>query len=428
MPQTIEITRQQHFERFEENRRFGEMTDIAERLGYPIDTSISYQLRGDAVYALTDTVERPFHNQTLLAKLAGEHTFTGDQSFETTRLGLEHEEALMIDQLAAGNLAGNVLIKFSKIPDAVVEGQTGIKGYRRDLLRSFVRIYSQTLDGVDCRLFTLDHNHQQGIERAGELLGIDATRPSEEVLSDHVLLDVPGDLKDFVDQLVKKSIYTYDQTVSKGTGELTHAGSHYLNHQDAMSAITMQPELLGQHMDAIVVIMQRGLGEEVLEKERQKTAAAIKLATEGHKITSSGDASVTSEVSSGNYDRNCATGSGMNQAASMENIWSYGECQVCFTKTSVGSCKVCKSCARADDLGVDLVKLRELNMSDRQIARTVQHLGSQATKGVEKPKRTKHKLMEAKYGETIEIRTVTAVGSAYQNIVSKRTGKVIDRI
>lgn len=77
------MRRHNDFERFEQNRRFEEMTDIAERLSYPIDVTIQYELRDDAVHCLSDTVDRPFHNQTLLAKHSGEGKFTGNQSSMT---------------------------------------------------------------------------------------------------------------------------------------------------------------------------------------------------------------------------------------------------------------------------------------------------------------------------------------------------------
>ncbi len=423
--QTIETRRHQDYERFEANRRFEEMTDIAERLSYPIDTTIHYELRGDTVYAASDTVDRPFHNQTFQAMKAGEYQYTGDQAFQRERLRLEHEEALMIDQFATGNLEGNVLIKYSKVPDAVVEGGTSINGYRRDLLRSFVRMYYRTDSGVSCRLFTLDHNHRLGVEKVGALLDIDTTRPSEEVLADHTLLNVPADPEYFVERLVDRAIEVYDSAVEEEAGVRTHAGSHYLNKQDAMSAITNQSHLMSQHMDAIAAIMQRGLGEDVLEQERKKTAAAIKLASEGYEITSNADTVVANEAATGEYGRDCATVNGMNQAAqSMENKWSFGECQVCFARTMVGSCAVCTRCAAADDRGIDLLKLRDHNLRRRNAKRAI------ATDSIKQanvlPKKpSKQELVKRQYGEYAEIRRITTIGGAYKQVVHKYSGEVL---
>ncbi|TXG76050.1 hypothetical protein E6P97_04315, partial [Patescibacteria group bacterium] len=167
---TQELVRERAHRNYEENVRFEEMTDIAERLGYPIDTTIRYEMYGGAAYALSDTVHRPFHNQTLLAMQRGRTLFTGDQAFEAERLRLEHEEALQVDAFGRGDLAGDVLVKLSKVPDAVVEGRTSIKGYRRDLMRSFVRLYYRDGGGVVCRLFTLDGNSQKGMFAISGLL------------------------------------------------------------------------------------------------------------------------------------------------------------------------------------------------------------------------------------------------------------------
>lgn len=206
----------------------------------------------------------------------------------------------------------------------------------------------------------------------------------------------------------------------------THAGSHYLDKQDAMSAITAQSHLVSQHMDAIAAIMKRGLGEDALENERIRTAAAIKLASEGHAIASSSDAAVVNEAQSGEYGRDCATANGMNQAQTMENKWSLGECQVCFAKTMVGSCAVCASCARADDNGMDLLKLREYNLRRRQ---TSQAIGAQSTKRIlETPKPPKHELIKQQYGQYAEIRHVLTIGGAYKEVFDRRSNEILAQI
>lgn len=424
MQAVIERRHNDH-ERFEENRLFEEKTDIAERLGYPIDITIDYAVRDGAVYALTDTVERPFHNQTFQAKLAGASNFTGDQAFEQTRLAHEHDEALLVDRLAAGELEGNVLIKFSKVPDAVVEGRTSIKGYRRDLLRSFVRLYYKTDTGVSCRLFTLDHNNQVGIKRVGDMLSIDATRASEVVLGDHALVEVPEPSR-FVDELAERVKSEYEYAIFEQASTLTVAGSVYADRMDAMKAIEQQPHLVAQHMDAIV----RLVGD-AREKQREKTAAAIKLASEGHIVNSSSDASVGIEVTSGNYGGECATASqtGMNQAGkNSENVWTYGECRVCFVRTSVGSCHVCQACATADDRGVDLLKLRERNIRRREkvqrlTQKTLDHTYTKKNDGRVVGKKSDS--IKAKYGEHAVVTKQIAIGGTKEVVLDPRTKYVL---
>lgn len=430
--QTIDINRQRDRERFEANRRFEEMTDIAERLSYPIDTTIDYELRGDALYALSDTVDRPFRDQTFQALLAGERQFTGDQAFQRERLRLEHEEALLVDTFATGDIKGNVLIKYSKVPDAVVEGRTSINGYRRDLLRSFVRMYYRTDTGVSCRLFTLDHNHRGGTQRVGELLDIDTMRPSEEVLADHTILDAPGDPEYFVEQLMNRAIEVYDGAIAVETKARTHAGSSYLDKCDAMTAIAAQSHLISQHMDAIASIMTQGLGNGALEQERRKTAAAIKLASEGQHIVSSGDASVASEVARGDYGGDCALGSstteqmGMNQAKTGEQWMT---CPFCGQATYGDPCAsrlVCNVCA---------AEVRDGRVVSKGIGkRTVLHSTLRRKTPVRSntpqfgQPQTKQATIQQQYGEYAVVRTEKAIGSERRYVVHKLSRVVIAQL
>lgn len=366
-----DLVREQAYRNYEENLRFEEMTDIAERLGYPIDTTIYYEMRSGAAYALSDTVSRPFHSQTLLAMQRGTELFTGDQAFEAERLRIEHEEALLVDAFGRGELNGDVLVKFSKVPDAVVRADTGISGYRRDLLRSFVRLYYKVDDGtIACRLFSLDRNSQQGVAAAGDLLGIDTLQQSERVLAASNLIDTQGMRPvEYVDELIARVKLVYDDAYCRETGERSYAGSIYVDQRNALQEVLSHAHLVSEHMAVIAEIARQDRGEVALEAERQKVAAAIKLASQGHRVDSVGDASVAVAVESGNYGRECATAQiGMNQSQetnTRENIWRRGECQVCFAKTMVGSCAVCARCAAADDRGEDLLKLREQNMKRR---------------------------------------------------------------
>lgn len=431
MHTTLEQRQQRGYERFEENRRFEEKTDIAERLGYPIDVTIHYALRDGAVFALSDTVERPFHSQTLQAQLAGEYKFNGDQAFERIRLSHEHNEALMVDKLATGELAGNVLIKFSKVPDAVVENRTSIKGYRRDLLRSFVRIYYRTEAGVSCRLFTLDHNVSTGIHRVGTLIDIDTMQPSEVVLGNHALIDVPDDPEHFVNDLTERVITEYDAAVCEESGQRTHAGSLYADHLSAMRSIDEHPHLLAQHFDSIGSIIE----ETERERAREQIAAAIKLASEGYSITSSSDAAVAAEVARGNYGGECATATttGMNQAGqvkNMENVWSHGECQVCFAKTSVGSCRVCRSCSAADDSGVDLLKLRERNLRRRAKIQQATQIAVERTdtkNTLTRSSKQKTDTLTARYGAHAMVSSEVVIGGAKQVVRDRRTKELLSR-
>ncbi|MEO5499528.1 MAG: hypothetical protein ABIR46_03445 [Candidatus Saccharimonadales bacterium] len=416
-----------NYERFETNKRFEEVTDIAERLGCPIVVTIGYEMHEGSAYCTTDTKARPFHDQTELAKLDGKFKFTGSQAFEYTRLSHEHDEALMVDQLGRGELDGNVLIKYSKIPDAVVSGTTDIKGYRRDLLRHFVRIYYRTEVGVDCKLFTLDKNSQQGTEYAGLVLGLDTSQPSEDLLADCNVLNIPDDPADYVDRLQTMTIGAYDKGVFEESGKITHAGSDYNDQYDAMNVISSELPLVDQHMKAIADIMQTARGEHdievLLESARQRTAAAIKISSLGEVVSSANDASVSTEMANNEYGRDCATTTGMNQTQqNMENKWSQGECQVCFVKTSVGSCNVCAKCSAADDRGIDLLKLRDQNLRRLQKAQSAQSIKTPGPRQVQ-PRKT-HDITSL-YGKDAVRRQRIVVGGIVEEVRDRRTGDLI---
>ena len=369
----IEQRRQEAYEQFELNQWFEEQTDIAERLGYAIDITISYRIKEGKAYCVTDTQDRPFSNQTFLALQRGSANFTGSQAFEAVRLSHEHDEALMVDDLGAGKLNGNVLMKLSRVPDAVVAGTTDIKGYRRDLLRSFVRMYWREDDMVHCRLFTLDQHNQRGIKEVGGLMNINTDQSSEDTLGEYSLVDVPDSPRAFVFGLTESIKKSYDESVLATTGKTTYAGSLWNEQSDAMAAIDGQQRLFRDHMKALRAIRAMGLSQEaeedLLEIERQRTAAAIKLASRGEVIESSSDMAVSAEVESGDYGRECATPSaenGMNQAQANQNVWRPGKCVVCFRETSIGSCGVCRACEMADNRGVDLLKLRDTNLKKLQ--------------------------------------------------------------
>lgn len=370
--ESIEQRRRDAYEQFELNREFEEKTDIAERLGYAIDITISYRMKGGKAYCVSDTQDRPFSNQTFLALQRGRANFTGEQAFEAVRLSHEHDEALMVDEFGVGALSGNVLMKLSRVPDAVVAGTTDIKGYRRDLLRSFVRLYWREDDMVHCRLFTLDQNDARGIQMAGQMMNIGTNQSSEDTLAEYSLVDVPDSPREFVFGLTESIKKAYDESILATTGRVTHAGSLWNEQSDAMAAIDGQEYLFREHMAALRAIRKMGLNSEaeegLFEIERQRVAAAIKLASRGETVGSISDSAVTAEVESGNYERDCATTSenGMNQSQTNQNVWRDGKCVVCFREVRVGSCGVCRACEMADNRGVDLLKLRDANLKKLQ--------------------------------------------------------------
>jgi|JI10StandDraft_1071094.scaffolds.fasta_scaffold32012_2 ribosomal protein S27AE len=430
--QRIEASRERDFEM---NRRFEEMTDLAERIGFPIETNIYYDLRGESLYARTDTKSRAFIEQTFQAREEARYMFTGDQAFEQTRRASEHQEAIDVERLAKGELSGNVMVKVSKVPDAIVDGRTSIKGYKRDTLRTFVRMYHRDGGTVRCKLFSIDHNNQIGLQRVGKLVGIKLTgRSSEDILADSSLFDVE-DPEAFVEELTEQSIQSYDQAIHEQTGELTRGGSRFVSELDAQSAVESQPHLLSEHFAAISAIVGLGLNEsareDLFEIERQNTAAAISLAVRGYFVGSTGDAAVAAEVAQGNYTRECPTGS--------ENAMQQGESDL--TKDWIREVQQCPKCGQTKviarkegevisgscgcHLNVCTGKYWTTKPSkkDSKPVMPTQELGKQRLQDT-----SKDVLVKRAYGATAVLKTYVVFGGAHHDVIDNKSGVVIDTL
>lgn len=336
----VETNMQYGYEKFEANRRFQERTDIAERIGYPIRTLIPYELYGGGLYARTDTEYVRFSERTYRAMREAPYLFTGDQAFEVTRRQHEHEEALQVEAFARGELDGNVFVKVSKVPDAIVADETSIKGYKRDTLRTFVRVYSRDGDGdLECRLFSLDYNDQDGLRAVEGILRMDLTsRSSEDILADHMLFQTDGVPSEFSEKLIDDITHGYDDAIFARTGEVRHAGSLFDNSVDAQRAVDQQTYFMTKHYKAIDAIVGMALNpsakNDLLGKERERTAAAIALVLGGRRIESISELDISAEVATGKYDGDCALPT--------ENAMQQGESELFDNwKKRVDKCPMC---------------------------------------------------------------------------------------
>lgn len=421
---------ERNYEAFEANRRFEETTDLAERLGFPIRTIIHYDLVGGSLYARTDTKMRPFIEQTYQAKQEAPYLFTGDQAFEAVRRSHEHDEAMMVEAFARGELPGTILIKVSKVPDAVVENRTSIKGYRRDSLRTFIRIYQRGDDAVSCTLYSIDGNNTEGLDRVGDLLNMRLTgRSSEAILADCRLLNVsPDDSGVFVQDLADATISVYDEAIYRQRGERTRAGSRFIDQLDAQTAVESHKFLLKQHFDAIAAIAGMALSdvakEDLYEIEREHTAAAISLSSRGYQVVSTSDAAVAVEVERGDYGRECATAT--------ENAMQQGESDLLKDwKKIVQHCPMCgaeKVMAEktgeiiSGSCGCNLNVCTGKYWRNPKPARRTDTLEAALPQPGEKVNKPKH--INQLFGRQAILRTRTIVGGGYFEIVDTRTGEV----
>lgn len=433
--------RSRSLERFLENQRFEEKTDLSERLGYHISTSIDYEMIGGSAYALTDAKHRPFHEQTLAAYETGRWKFTGNNAFEAERLRLENEEALLVDAFGRGELPGNILIKFSKVPDAVVDGTASVNGYRRDLMRSFVRIYYMTGEKtLSCQIFSLDGNSATGLKNIEPLIGMRLHgTESEKALGQHTLLDWRSDdLSAQIELLKEEIIFRYDEGVLADTGQKTYAGSSFNDRANALQIIEKHPDLFDEHWRAVSGVQTRILSEsdreDFLEEIRRKTAAAIKLRESGSSVDSIGDASVATEAESGEYGRECAT-SGMSQAELSEIGKEINmTCPFCGLSTKGDPCAVILECDKCH------ARIEYGRVASKGIGRAAarQALKPKTTQsfGAAIEKNTPIKGVEASrelsaikhlFGEYAILRSRVAFGNSVTDVIDRRTGRSIQQ-
>lgn len=438
----VESNRVRDFERYLDNQRFEEKTDIGERLGYHIQALLRYEMREGAAYCLTDTKERPFHDQTLAAMEAGRWKFTDENAFEAERLRLEYEESLLVDALGRGELDGNILVKVSKVPDAVVEGTASVNGYRRDLLRSFVRIYYRDPgNGLACVLFSLDGNSKAGLRGAGRVIGMQLhERASEELLGDAKVTNWESDDIETQIALFKERIISeYDKGVYEETGKRTYAGSEFTDRASALQVIENHPDLFEEHWAAISAVQGRALKAELkeayLEDTRRKTAAAIKLREYGEDITSIGDDAVAAEATSKDYGRECST-NGMNQTEKSVEKGKEIEmtCPFCGMKTKGDPCAAILECNKC---GARVENGKVVSEGNSRV-----HDGAEATdsstKTVKEPETSRSrpestelqrgaeaKIAQRLFGERAVIYTRVVVGNKETNILDKKTGRML---
>ncbi len=433
----VETNMQYGYEKFEANRRFQERTDIAERIGYPIRTLIPYELYDGGLYARTDTEYVRFSERTYRAMREAPYLFTGDQAFEVTRRQHEHEEALQVEAFARGELDGNVFVKVSKVPDAIVADETSIKGYKRDTLRTFVRVYSRDGDGdLECRLFSLDYNDQDGLRAVEGILGMDLTsRSSEDILADHMLFQTDGVPSEFSEKLIDDITHGYDDAIFARTGEVRHAGSLFDNSVDAQRAVDQQTYFMIKHYKAIDAIVGMALNpsakNDLLGKERERTAAAIALVLGGRRIESISELDISAEVATGKYDGDCAlpTENAMEQGQTGEKEMT---CPYCGFKTVGDPCAAVLECNECEALVINSVLIskgigRAAVLKRKSLQAETQRSRSESTNQTIESSRkiTKEMLVKQAYGRSAVLRTVSRVGGADFVILDNR-GDVLE--
>ena len=426
MSTTIEYTQSRQeteLQREREYYRAEEATDIAERLGYAMDHTMTHHIIAGHVY--DDNLTRVAdHTQKSLDEAPSK--FFGPNAFEVERQRIEHDRVLRFEALVRGELDGNAIIEYSPIPDEVRNGTATIQGYRPDLMRDFVRIHYVDGDKLKTRLVSLDQSNPLSRQKVGELLDLDlsAGRSDRAILADEKVCVLNAEQ---VDELVEMAKLIHDQALSEqGRGHF-RAGSRFAHKEDALSIVYQHGDLLEEHMThwsrLVGLGRDRQAGNGIMNSYRKNTAAAIDLRLKGEAVGSSSESSVSTHASEGNFDSYCPTGTSVAEKMAMgqgRNEWKYGNCRVCLEDRKVGACDVCLGCEKADNRGKSLDAIYKAALRRRQQSK--QSSRSVAVAPEQSQKRADVKTV---FGHDAEERTTYSVGSADVIVYDRRTGEAI---
>ena len=434
MQATIEHTRTRQEIELERERGYyarEEATDIAERLGYAMDHTMTHQILEGYVY--DDKFTRiADYTQRSLAEAPSK--FFGPNAFEVERQRIEHDRVLRLEMLVRGELEGNAIIEYSPIPDEVCNGTATLQGYRSDLGRDFGRIHYVEGDKLKTRLFSLDQANPLSRQRVGEILDLDLSsdRSDRAILADEKVCTLNAEQ---VDELVEMTKLVHDQALAeRGLGRF-QAGSRFAHKEDALSIVHQHSDLLDEHMThwsrLVGLGRDRAAGNLAMHDYRKKTAAAIDLRLKGAVVGSLSDGNVSDHANSNNFEGYCPTGTSTTEQMAM-NRGKTGEmkwmgCPFCGLQTYGDPCAsrlVCSECAAEVNNGRIVSKgigrENALALRSHLVENGKEKTGSKSTRGQQVD-------IRIIFGDYAEERTLPVFGGADVIVFDRLADRAIAR-
>ena len=417
-------------------------TDVAERLGYPMNHLIDYDVIDGQAWCTTATIPQPMVEITRSAVRDGHSKYHGESEFQNKRLKLEDEEAHVFDQMLRGEILGNVLVVETPIPDAVRRNPGVVKGYRADLARSLVRIYYITDDGrARCRMFSIDQSDPDVLMHAARELNvpIDQWRGSEDMLGRRGIFSMSSVKDSDIADLASRVINQVDALLLSKTGHVSYAGSRFSNAEDALSMVKRNQHLLEECRQNLRIIKASGLSAEAkaerCNEEMKQTTSAIHASIDGHAVESSSDGIAGDYAARNNYEADCPTG-----PSALENALSHASKEVSMT------CPQCGLTTVGDPCGFRIVcsqcdaEVRGGKLWNKGIGRTAAHarnaqkklFGSDAIQPLHQKKRdhtnVSHAEITRQFGANAIIRTEFIIGGKDTLVVNKLTHQVYAKL
>lgn len=418
-------------------------TNVAERIGFPMNHIIDYEMVDGQAWCVTARMPEPMVEITGASLEQGAGMYYGVNAFQQERLRLEHEETMLVDQLFRGELGGNVMTVISRIPDAVARGVANIEGYRSDLMRGLVRVYYVSGDGgFRCRMFSIDQNDPAAMHALGETLGIEIAHgeSSEVTLSRRNIMNMSSVSDEDIELLTQQAIKAHDGVLLRKTGAMYYAGSAFSTQEDALAMVKRHPWLLEECRQNIHIIESSGLSDvekqRAIEAQIKKTTGAINASVDGYEVTSSSDGIAGDYAATRNYAPDCPTG-----PSALENVLSNQGKEIKMTCPHCGLTTVGDPCAFRLVCGMCEAEVRGGRLINKGIGRTAalarsvnrSNFGDKETDSrtemKDKPKNSydKAKALQQQLGDHAVVRLERAIGGQDIFVVDKTTNVVYQR-
>ena len=437
MQSVLEQISQRGVERYEAYRLFEEKTDLGERLSLPIENHLELEVVDGQVYGRDTTGQQ--RRMTEWSHQAYEVAmrdpgFDGANAVERVRRKHEYEEAVTVESLEPGE----VMVVFSPIPDAALEGRTSIQGYRTDLARTFCRLYRHEGTRVRSVTLTLERSNKQALSSAAAMIGmrLPASMQSEDILATRYITALSEQAFEDLPDVIRSH---YDLSLHDQTGVTYFAGNALAGRQDSMRFINDNHDIVEEHMRFLRSIEARlapgPLRDDELEKLRRRTAAALDERLHGGHVGSIGDVSVSERMEAHDYGGECATGAAMSSQEQMglavakrgETIWM--TCPFCGLSTYGDPCAsrlVCNMCAAEVREG----KIVSTGKGRRAALRSnrKESPSHNQTSVNQSTVRRKPETIKQLYGQNAVIRRELVVGGERRYVVDKYTEAVIAKL
>jgi len=357
-----------------EAARIGEITDIAERLLAPMESSFIYEPGPDGKLCyFGQPIESVFVDGVRDAAVMAQANPALE--FEYRRRCLELREYYDMEVFAKDvSEHGDVMVTISRIPEEVVSGAS-VDAYSRDRMKTMVRIYEHTASGLRATSLSLDRSDAEGLRAVARLCGEDIPdeQSSEALLARRLYMTRVA-----ADESPATTIRrAYDAVLKRRYGGTWYAGRQDDETSNAFTFVRAQPELVDRHMNEIAwiraIVCSDVQRERLLEDARYTMAAALSAVMSGEMVTCDADidaAGSHAREEGVSFSRDCLTVVATAQQ-SIDSLFGHerytdGVCRVCLVptvqgdeETKIGPCRVCRKCEAADTRGESLTAIHD---------------------------------------------------------------------